>query len=60
MTSLFFFNYRRAWGIIFFTLTFIWQLYTLYLLVQLHENYESGIRYSRYMQLATATFGNHI
>lgn len=49
-----------TWGIIFLTLTFLWQLYTLYLLVQLHENYESGIRYSRYMQLATATFGDKL
>ncbi|CAK9165842.1 unnamed protein product [Ilex paraguariensis] len=46
-----------AWGIICLTLAFIWQLYTLYLLVQLHESTETGIRYSRYMQLATATFG---
>lgn len=50
----------RSWGIICLTLAFTWQLYTLYLLVQLHENVESGIRYSRYMQLATATFGTTI
>ncbi|XP_027087939.1 lysine histidine transporter-like 8 [Coffea arabica] len=49
-----------AWGVICLTLAFIWQLYTLYLLVQLHENYETGIRYSRYMQLASATFGNKL
>lgn len=41
------------------TLTFLWQLYTLYLLVQLHESTEQGIRYSRYMQLANATFGKN-
>ncbi|KAL3613889.1 hypothetical protein CASFOL_041963 [Castilleja foliolosa] len=46
----------RAWGIICLTLAFIWQLYTLYLLVQLHESPDDGIRYSRYMQLASATF----
>ncbi|KAM7479495.1 hypothetical protein LguiA_027708 [Lonicera macranthoides] len=46
-----------TWGIILLTLAFIWQLYTLYLLVQLHESTETGIRYSRYMQLACATFG---
>ncbi|KAL0383879.1 UNVERIFIED_CONTAM: Lysine histidine transporter-like 8 [Sesamum radiatum] len=45
-----------TWGIIGLTLAFIWQLYTLYLLVQLHESPENGIRYSRYMQLASATF----
>ncbi|XP_050230708.1 lysine histidine transporter-like 8 [Mercurialis annua] len=49
-----------AWGIIVLTLTFIWQLYTLYLLVELHENSEQGIRYSRYMQLANATFGERL
>ncbi|KAL8556558.1 hypothetical protein ACS0TY_004129 [Phlomoides rotata] len=49
-----------AWGIICLTLGFIWQLYTLYLLVQLHENPETGIRYSRYLQLANATFGERL
>ncbi|MFS7978198.1 putative amino acid transporter, transmembrane domain-containing protein [Helianthus anomalus] len=46
-----------AWGVIALTLTFIWQLYTLYLLVNLHESPEDGVRYSRYMQLAKAAFG---
>ncbi|XP_076958637.1 lysine histidine transporter-like 8 [Bidens hawaiensis] len=46
-----------AWGIITLTLAFIWQLYTLYLLVNLHESPEEGVRYSRYMQLAKAAFG---
>ncbi|GFQ01885.1 lysine histidine transporter-like 8 [Phtheirospermum japonicum] len=49
-----------TWGIIGLTLAFIWQLYTLYLLVQLHESPENGIRYSRYMQLASATFGEKL
>ncbi|KAI3446314.1 hypothetical protein Pfo_002979 [Paulownia fortunei] len=49
-----------TWGVIFLTLAFIWQLYTLYLLVQLHESPENGIRYSRYMQLASATFGEKL
>lgn len=49
-----------TWGIIDLTLAFIWQLYTLYLLVQLHESPENGIRYSRYMQLASATFGEKL
>lgn len=42
------------------TLAFIWQLYTLYLLVHLHENIETGVRYSRYMQLFSLTFGDRI
>ncbi|XP_047312685.1 lysine histidine transporter-like 8 [Impatiens glandulifera] len=46
-----------TWGIICTSIAFIWQLYTLYLLVQLHESPETGIRYSRYLQLSNATFG---
>ncbi|KVI04020.1 Amino acid transporter, transmembrane [Cynara cardunculus var. scolymus] len=46
-----------VWGIISLILVFIWQLYTLYLLVNLHESVETGIRHSRYMQLANAAFG---
>lgn len=42
------------------TVAFVWQLYTLYLMVQLHENHETGLRYSRYLQLACATFGKYI
>ncbi|KAH1099147.1 hypothetical protein J1N35_016068 [Gossypium stocksii] len=49
-----------TWGIIPLTLAFIWQLYTLYLLVQLHESTETGMRYSRYMQLCSATFGEKL
>ncbi|KAJ8765016.1 hypothetical protein K2173_010488 [Erythroxylum novogranatense] len=49
-----------AWGVISLTLGFIWQLYTLYILVQLHESPENGIRYSRYMQLASATLGEKL
>nr|XP_043626991.1 lysine histidine transporter-like 8 [Erigeron canadensis] len=49
-----------AWGVITLTLTFIWQLYTLNLLVNLHESSETGVRYSRYMQLARATFGERL
>ncbi|KAK9048509.1 hypothetical protein SSX86_032526 [Deinandra increscens subsp. villosa] len=45
------------WGTISLVLVFIWQLYTLYLLVNLHESVETGVRYSRYMQLANAAFG---
>ncbi|KAL8229478.1 hypothetical protein R6Q57_014378 [Mikania cordata] len=49
-----------TWGIISLILGFIWQLYTLYLLVNLHESIETGIRYSRYMQLANAAFGERL
>ncbi|GMH18123.1 hypothetical protein Nepgr_019964 [Nepenthes gracilis] len=45
-----------AWGIICFLLAFSWQLYTIWLLVHLHES-PSGKRYSRYLQLAVASFG---
>ncbi|XP_059437988.1 lysine histidine transporter-like 8 [Corylus avellana] len=47
-----------TWGIISLTLAFVWQLYTLWLLVQLHESTETGMRYSRYLQLSCATFGS--
>ncbi|XP_076920035.1 lysine histidine transporter-like 8 [Bidens hawaiensis] len=49
-----------SWGVIALTLAFIWQLYTLYLLVNLHESPETGMRYSRYMQLANAAFGERL
>ncbi|KAL6345431.1 hypothetical protein AAG906_015915 [Vitis piasezkii] len=49
-----------TWGIINLTLAFIWQLYTLWLLVQLHESTETGMRYSRYLQLFNATFGERL
>ncbi|KAL5791252.1 hypothetical protein ACOSQ2_006140 [Xanthoceras sorbifolium] len=48
------------WGVTILTLAFIWQLYTLYILVQLHESVETGLRYSRYMQLFSATFGDNL
>lgn len=44
------------WGITCLSLAFIWQLYTLWLLTQLHES-ENGIRYSRYLRLSMAAFG---
>ncbi|CAN1307791.1 Lysine histidine transporter-like 8 [Linum perenne] len=49
-----------TWGIICLAIAFIWQLYTLYILVQLHESVETGIRYSRYLQLASAAFGERL
>ncbi|XP_062185373.1 lysine histidine transporter-like 8 [Phragmites australis] len=47
-----------TWAIICLTLAFAWQLYTLWLLVKLHEPVAGGIRYSRYMHLATTVFGD--
>ncbi|GAB4838593.1 hypothetical protein Ancab_028139 [Ancistrocladus abbreviatus] len=49
-----------VWAIICLTLAFIWQLYTLYLLVQLHESTEAGVRYSRYLTLFAAAFGEKL
>ncbi|KAL5778321.1 hypothetical protein ACOSP7_011247 [Xanthoceras sorbifolium] len=45
-----------SWGIVCLSLIFMWQLYTLWLLIQLHES-ESGTRYSRYLRLSMAAFG---
>ncbi|CAK9180359.1 unnamed protein product [Ilex paraguariensis] len=50
-------NLGWTWGIISLTVAFIWQLYTLRLLVKLHESTETGMRYSRYLQIFSATFG---
>ncbi|KAI4318656.1 hypothetical protein MLD38_032332 [Melastoma candidum] len=49
-----------TWGMICTVCAFIWQMYTLYLLVQLHESAETGMRYSRYMQLSAAAFGEKL
>ncbi|QCE16738.1 Amino acid transporter [Vigna unguiculata] len=46
-----------TWGITCLCVAFTWQLYTLWLLVQLHES-ESGVRHSRYLRLAMAAFAN--
>ncbi|XP_062177347.1 lysine histidine transporter-like 8 isoform X2 [Alnus glutinosa] len=45
-----------AWGIICLSVAFVWQLYTIWILVRLHESV-AGIRYSRYLHLAMAAFG---
>ncbi|PQQ13344.1 lysine histidine transporter-like 8 [Prunus yedoensis var. nudiflora] len=50
---------RRAWGIICLSLAFSWQLYTIWLLVHLHES-DSGTRYSRYLDLAMTAFGQKL
>ncbi|XP_059635230.1 lysine histidine transporter-like 8 [Cornus florida] len=46
-------------GIICLTLGFVWQLYTLWLLIQLHES-QPGTRYSRYLRLSMAAFGEKL
>ncbi|GAB4838592.1 hypothetical protein Ancab_028138 [Ancistrocladus abbreviatus] len=45
-----------AWGSIAFVVVFAWQLYTTWLLVQLHES-PSGTRCSRYLRLTIVAFG---
>ncbi|KAL0314476.1 UNVERIFIED_CONTAM: Lysine histidine transporter-like 8 [Sesamum radiatum] len=46
-----------SWGIICLTVAFVWQLYTFWLLTNLHESTETGMRYSRFLQLFNAAFG---
>lgn len=48
-----------VWGIMSLSLGFAWQMYTLWLLIQLHES-PSGTRYSRYLWLSMATFGEKL
>ncbi|WCJ32772.1 Lysine histidine transporter-like 8 [Euphorbia peplus] len=45
------------WGIIILSIGFLWQFYTLWLLIQLHECYETGMRYSSYLRLITSAYG---
>ncbi|WOH03618.1 hypothetical protein DCAR_0623017 [Daucus carota subsp. sativus] len=47
------------WGVTCLTLVFVWQLYTLWLLTQLHESVP-GTRYSRYLWLSMAAFGDRL
>ncbi|XP_073028926.1 lysine histidine transporter-like 8 [Primulina eburnea] len=49
-----------SWGIISLTVAFAWQLYTFWVLTNLHESAENGIRYSRFLQLFNATFGEKL
>nr|GMC84431.1 lysine histidine transporter-like 8 [Ipomoea batatas] len=44
-----------VWGIICVSLLFVWQLYTIWLLVDLHES-PTGTRFSRYLHLAMVAF----
>ncbi|KAL0351676.1 UNVERIFIED_CONTAM: Lysine histidine transporter-like 8 [Sesamum calycinum] len=48
-----------VWGVISLSLAFVWQLYTLWLLIQLHESVP-GTRYSRYLRLSMAAFGERL
>ncbi|KAK7312192.1 hypothetical protein VNO77_35876 [Canavalia gladiata] len=48
-----------AWGSVCLSVAFVWQLYAIFLLVQLHESVP-GIRYSRYLFLAMAAFGKRL
>eukprot|EP00257_Ricinus_communis_P027355 XP_025014769.1 lysine histidine transporter-like 8 isoform X1 [Ricinus communis] len=52
-------KYCRSWGIICLSLAFGWQLYTIWLLLHLHEHVP-GTRYSRYLQLSVVAFGPKI
>ncbi|KAI3718240.1 hypothetical protein L6452_19102 [Arctium lappa] len=47
------------WGILCLSVAFVWQLYTIGLLVNLHESVP-GTRYSRYVQLSMAAFGEKL
>ncbi|KAL7117643.1 hypothetical protein ACP275_03G084800 [Erythranthe tilingii] len=49
-----------TWGIISLTVAFVWQLYTFWILTNLHESSDNGIRYSRFLQLFNATFGERM
>ncbi|MQM22180.1 hypothetical protein Taro_055228 [Colocasia esculenta] len=49
----------RSWGIICLTIAYFWQLYTLWILVKLHEAVP-GRRYNRYVELAQAAFGERL
>ncbi|XP_021756134.1 lysine histidine transporter-like 8 [Chenopodium quinoa] len=59
MLPLAFISLGWIWGITCLSLGFIWQLYTTWLLIQLHES-ENGTRYSRYLRLSIAAFGEKL
>ncbi|XP_021732277.1 uncharacterized protein LOC110699091 [Chenopodium quinoa] len=59
MLPLAFVSLGWIWGITCLSLGFIWQLYTTWLLIQLHES-ENGTRYSRYLRLSIAAFGEKL
>ncbi|CAL5212472.1 unnamed protein product [Lathyrus oleraceus] len=47
------------WGSVCLSIAFIWQLYTIFLLIELHESV-SGKRHSRYLFLAMSAFGERL
>ncbi|GFQ01886.1 lysine histidine transporter-like 8 [Phtheirospermum japonicum] len=50
-----------SWGIISLSLAFSWQLYTTWLLVNLHESSpQTGIRFSRYLHISIVAFGEKL
>ncbi|KAK2381311.1 lysine histidine transporter [Trifolium repens] len=48
-----------VWGSACLSIAFIWQLYTIFLLIELHES-ASGKRHSRYLFLAMSAFGDKL
>ncbi|XP_057769160.1 lysine histidine transporter-like 7 [Salvia miltiorrhiza] len=49
------------WGILCLSIAFSWQLYTKWLLVNLHESFPvTGIRYSRFVHLSIVAFGEKL
>lgn len=48
-----------TWGILSLIIAYFWQLYTLWILVKLHEAVP-GRRYNRYIELAQAAFGEKL
>ncbi|PIN25725.1 hypothetical protein CDL12_01519 [Handroanthus impetiginosus] len=49
------------WGILLLSVAFSWQLYTIWLLVDLHESSPpTGIRYSRFLHLSIVAFGEKL
>ncbi|KAL5055361.1 hypothetical protein RYX36_036043 [Vicia faba] len=48
-----------SWGSVCLSIAFIWQLYTIFLLIDLHESV-SGKRQSRYLFLAMSAFGEKL
>ncbi|KAK6118669.1 hypothetical protein DH2020_047582 [Rehmannia glutinosa] len=49
------------WGILCLSVAYSWQLYTTWLLVNLHESSpQTGIRYSRFLHLSIVAFGEKL
>ncbi|XP_028777715.1 lysine histidine transporter-like 8 [Neltuma alba] len=48
-----------AWGSVCLSVAFVWQLYTIFLLLLLHESVP-GVRHSRFLFLAMAAFGRRV